>query len=75
MVRAKERGVVVRMVTDTDTLNNTKDAAIQAAFAKLKAARIPIVDDQRGPIMHNRFTVIDNAVVETGSWNYTDGDT
>jgi phosphatidylserine/phosphatidylglycerophosphate/cardiolipin synthase-like enzyme len=74
LVRAKGRGATVRMVTDTDTLTN-KDKAIQAAFDKLKAASIPIVDDKRGPIMHNKFTVVDKEWVETGSWNYTDGDT
>jgi phosphatidylserine/phosphatidylglycerophosphate/cardiolipin synthase-like enzyme len=74
MARAKKRGVVVRMVTDTDTLTNTKNADVQGAFGKLKAVSIPIVDDKRGPIMHNKFTVVDNEWVETGSWNYTDGD-
>jgi phosphatidylserine/phosphatidylglycerophosphate/cardiolipin synthase-like enzyme len=33
------------------------------------------VGDNRQPIMHNKFTVVDQAVVQTGSWNYTDGDT
>lgn len=75
MARAKKRGVTVRMVTDTDTLTNTKDKEIQGAFDTLKAVSIPIVDDRRGPIMHNKFTVVDNEWVETGSWNYTDGDT
>ncbi len=75
MVRAKNRGARVRMVTDSDTLANTKDEAIQGAFAKLKAASIPIVEDNRGPIMHNKFTVVDSRWVSTGSWNYTDGDT
>lgn len=75
MVRAKGRGVAVRMVTDSDTTANTKDMAIQAAFAKVKGAGIPVVEDMRGPIMHHKFTVVDNAAVETGSWNYTDGDT
>ena len=75
MVRAKGRGATVRMVTDTDTLSNTKDAAIVAAFGKLQKAGIPIVDDKRGPIMHNKFTVVDQQWVSTGSWNYTDGDT
>lgn len=74
MVRAKKRGVTVRMVTDTDTLTS-KNKEIQAAFGKLKGASIPIVDDRRGPIMHNKFTVVDGEWVETGSWNYTDGDT
>jgi phosphatidylserine/phosphatidylglycerophosphate/cardiolipin synthase-like enzyme len=75
MAAAKSRGVVVRMVTDSDTLNNTKNAEVQSAFATLKKAGIPIVDDQRKPIMHNKFTVVDKQWVETGSWNYTDGDT
>ncbi|HEX2914972.1 MAG TPA: phospholipase D-like domain-containing protein [Chloroflexia bacterium] len=75
MVAAKDRGVRVRMVTDSDTINNTKNAPVQAAFAKLKKAGIPYIGDERGPIMHNKFTVVDNEWVETGSWNYTDGDT
>jgi len=74
MARAKGRGAMVRMVTDTDTLTN-KDAAVQAAFKRLRDAGIPIVDDKRQPIMHNKFTVVDKEWVETGSWNYTDGDT
>lgn len=74
MVAAKARGVQVRMVTDSDTIGN-KDAAIQAAFAKLKKAAIPIVEDNRGPIMHNKFTVVDGQWIQTGSWNYTTGDT
>ena len=35
LVRAKNRGARVRMVTDSDTLANIKDQAIQGAFAKL----------------------------------------
>lgn len=75
MARAKARGVTVRMVTDTDTLTNTKNQSVVAAFAIVRAANIPIVDDNRGPIMHNKFTVVDQQWIQTGSWNYTDGDT
>lgn len=74
MVRAKNRGVRVRMVTDSDTLLN-KDERVQAAFRTLRSAGIPIVDDRRPAIMHDKFTVMDGEWVETGSWNYTDGDT
>lgn len=74
LVQATQRGVRVRMVTDTDTLTN-KDTAVQKAFAILKRAKIPIVDDQRPPIMHNKFLVVDGAAVWTGSWNFTTGDT
>jgi phosphatidylserine/phosphatidylglycerophosphate/cardiolipin synthase-like enzyme len=74
LAQAASRGVRVRMVTDTDTLTND-DPNIQSAFNILKKAKIPIVDDQRGPIMHNKFLVVDDAAVWTGSWNFTEGDT
>lgn len=74
MARAKVRGVQVRMVTDSDTYEN-KDKDIQAAFQILKQAGIPIVPDNRKPIMHNKFAVVDNNAVWTGSWNFTTGDT
>jgi phosphatidylserine/phosphatidylglycerophosphate/cardiolipin synthase-like enzyme len=76
-VRATQRGVKVRMVTDAETPGNTKNAPIQAAFKKLRDASIPIVTDspRRSALMHNKFTVVDGEWVQTGSWNYTDGDT
>jgi phosphatidylserine/phosphatidylglycerophosphate/cardiolipin synthase-like enzyme len=72
--KAAARGVRVRMVTDTDTLTNN-DLKIQKAFDILKHAKIPIVDDQRGPIMHDKFVIVDGQAIWTGSWNFTDGDT
>lgn len=75
MARAQARGVRVRMVTDTDTLTNTKDAKVQAALEIVRSAGIRIVDDRRGAIMHDKFTVVDGEWVSTGSWNYTEGDT
>jgi phosphatidylserine/phosphatidylglycerophosphate/cardiolipin synthase-like enzyme len=74
LAQAAGRGVRVRMVTDTDTLTNS-NAQIQRAFAIVKRAKIAIVDDQRPAIMHNKFVVVDNQAVWTGSWNFTDGDT
>jgi len=74
LAKAVGRGVRVRMVTDTDTLTND-DPKIQKAFGILKRAKIPIVDDQRGPIMHDKFVVVDGQSIWTGSWNFTDGDT
>lgn len=74
LAQAAARGVRVRMVTDTDTLTND-DPAVQQAFAILKQAGIPIVDDGRPAIMHHKFVVADGAAVWTGSWNFTVGDT
>lgn len=74
MARAARRGVRVRMVTDTDTLES-RERAEEIAFARLRAANIPIVADGRRQIMHHKFTVVDGEWVQTGSWNYTGSDT
>lgn len=75
MARAQERGVRVRMVTDSDTLNNRGNREVQAALRALRRARVPIVDDKRPAIMHHKFAVVDGEWVATGSWNFTSGDT
>ncbi len=66
LVRATKRGVRVRLVTETNYLNES------GVFA-LKAAGVPVVDDHRdGALMHNKFMVFDNAAVWTGSMNFTE---
>jgi phosphatidylserine/phosphatidylglycerophosphate/cardiolipin synthase-like enzyme len=84
LARAQRRGVAVRMVMDSDTLENTRDArraqrerdeATRQAVAKLRGAGIPIVGDGRQAIMHHKFAVRDGEEVWTGSWNFTSGDT
>lgn len=74
LAAAAGRGVRVRMVTDSDTLAND-DAAIRHAFAIVRRAGIPIVEDGGQGLMHNKFVIVDGAAVWTGSWNFTDGDT
>ncbi len=64
LVKAHENGVRVRFVTDTD---NVEEEAIKM----LEKAGIPVAQDDRGAIMHNKFVVIDKKVVWTGSWNLT----
>lgn len=68
LVAAHRQGVQVRLVTDTDNVD-------ESAVRRLKRARIPVVDDGRGAIMHNKFVVIDGQVVWTGSWNLTENGT
>lgn len=75
MARAAGRGVGVRVVTDTDTVNNTGHRFVQSALTVLRGADIPIVHDNRRAIMHHKFTVVDGEWVQTGSWNYTYADT
>lgn len=75
MARARGRGVAVRMVTDSDTINNTRDEQIQRALTLVRDAGITIVGDERSAIMHHKFAVRDGEEVWTGSWNFTTGDT
>lgn len=68
VVDAKRRGVTVRIVTDNEHgIGDTKDNS----WAQFQAVGIPIVDDNRGPLMHNKFMIINKTTVWTGSWNYT----
>ena len=65
---AHERGVAVRIVTDDDHgLNDDKNEALR----QLQAAGVPLVDDGRSGLMHNKFMILDGRTVWTGSWNFT----
>ena len=65
LLRAHDRGVRVRMVMESDNLD-------RADPQKLKDAGVPILGDRREGLMHNKFVVIDNSEVWTGSTNLTD---
>lgn len=68
---AHRRGVMVRMVTDDEHGLEDEDSSIP----QFVAAGIPVVDDGRTALMHNKFMIIDGSVAWTGSWNYTINDT
>ena len=65
LIRAHNRGVRVRMVTDSDHI------ALDQPLDLIDAG-IPVVEDSRSAIMHNKFVVIDERITWTGSWNLTD---
>jgi len=69
LMAARERGVAVRLVTDSDTLEEDE------TLMRLEAAGFPIVPDERSAIMHNKFVVVDGRAVWTGSWNFTENGT
>jgi hypothetical protein len=66
LVRAKQRGVDVQIVFDyTLSFNNSSKDEQLADFGI-------VVDRRKGSgAMHNKFTVIDDSFVATGSFNYT----
>jgi phosphatidylserine/phosphatidylglycerophosphate/cardiolipin synthase-like enzyme len=68
MVRAADRGVRVRLVTDNDY-------ETEVGPVTLRNAGIPVATDDRDPFMHNKFVIIDGYQVWTGSWNLTDNGT
>jgi phosphatidylserine/phosphatidylglycerophosphate/cardiolipin synthase-like enzyme len=69
LIAAKQRGVKVRVVIDSE---NLADPAVAMLTGRMQDRRIPVVFDRRAPFMHNKFVVIDSAIVWTGSWNLTE---
>jgi phosphatidylserine/phosphatidylglycerophosphate/cardiolipin synthase-like enzyme len=61
-----KRGVDVRVVVD-----KSNATARYSAATFLANQGVPVRVDYRYAIMHDKFVVVDGAVVETGSFNYT----
>lgn len=64
LLQAHARGVQVRMVMESDNLDEPQVIALQGAG-------IPIRSDERDHLMHHKFMVIDRTMVWTGSMNFT----
>ena len=65
LIHAHQRGVRVRVVMESDNMDGSDPQA-------LKDAGIPLLGDRREGLMHNKFIIIDNSEVWTGSMNFTD---
>lgn len=67
---ASRRGVEVMWLTDDEHgLEDDEDGL--GLFAQLEEAGVEVRDDGRGELMHNKFVIIDGALVWTGSTNLT----
>jgi phosphatidylserine/phosphatidylglycerophosphate/cardiolipin synthase-like enzyme len=64
LIHAFQRGVTVRMVMESDNMDNKE-------IQQIRDAGITILGDQREGLMHNKFMVIDHNEVWTGSMNFT----
>lgn len=49
-----------------------RSSARTRQVAELRAAGVPVLVDARHHIFHDKFVVVDGAIVETGSFNFTD---
>lgn len=67
LLAAHQRGVRVRMVTDDEFGIEDEDSTV----GQLISAGIPVVNDGRSALMHNKFIIIDSTTVWTGSLNFT----
>jgi len=64
LLEAHRRGVTVRMVTESEYLDEDE-------VKELVAAGVPVLGDRREGLMHNKFAVIDRLDVWTGSMNFS----
>ena len=72
IIKAHKRGVKVRVITDSDNLNDkVRPSQPRQAIEDMKKAGITVVDDVRTALMHHKFAVIDEEIVLTGSLNLT----
>ena len=70
IIRAHQRGVTVRIVTDNEHGLEDDDTTL----VDLELEGIPIVDDGRSALMHDKFMIMDGLIVWMGSTNYTVND-
>ncbi len=66
LIKSKNRGVDVQIVADLTQSTNQYDDG-----EKIIAAGIPYYLDAFPGIQHNKYIIIDNYWVETGSYNYS----
>lgn len=72
LIRARTRGADVRVIVDSENLTTPE---VAQETGRLSDASIAVHFDEREPFMHNKYLVLDDGVVWTGSWNVTTNDT
>lgn len=72
LIRAKKRGVAVRLALDRENLEQPEMAAFAGA---MQHANIPIHWEETNAFLHSKFVIVDSRLVWMGSWNATNNDT
>jgi phosphatidylserine/phosphatidylglycerophosphate/cardiolipin synthase-like enzyme len=70
LIRAHQRGIDVKVIIDKTQAGNQ-----HADDEKLEQAGIEVRRDKAGGLMHNKFCVIDDLIVYTGSYNHSESAT
>ncbi len=70
LIKKQKAGVDVQLVLDK---SQSAGASEKPEVKQLKAAKVPFVlgTSDKHKIMHNKFTILDDEWVQSGSWNYT----
>ena len=66
LIAANQRGVTVRLVTESDNMDEPE-------IQEFEDAGIQVLGDRREGLMHNKFVIIDRLEVWSGSTNLTTG--
>ena len=70
LISKHQSGIEVRLILDrTQAAGRSEEPEVQ----QLRSAGIPLAvgTSSLRKIMHNKFTIVDDTWVESGSWNYT----
>ncbi|MFN8470623.1 MAG: phospholipase D-like domain-containing protein [Anaerolineae bacterium] len=73
LIRAAQRGVQVRVATDSENYDTPDDPA--GVLRRLKDGGVQVSLENASGYMHDKFYIIDDKVLWTGSWNLTVNDT
>lgn len=68
LVEAKRRGLDIRVITDRERLNDSKQ---HSAVSALRLAGVPIKINRHDGLMHLKQVVIDDVINASGSANHT----
>jgi phosphatidylserine/phosphatidylglycerophosphate/cardiolipin synthase-like enzyme len=71
VINAHRRGVAVRWLTDDEHGLEADGEEGRGQFQMMIQAGIPVRDDDRNGLMHNKFIIFDESSVWTGSTNLT----
>lgn len=74
LIAAQKRGVDVKWITDDEHGLLADKEKGRGQFAELKRSRIPVKDDNRPALMHDKYIIFDSQIVWTGSTNLTTND-